>query len=318
MFHAWSTAVIYYCTPHTLGHSIRLTAATLYIAAVFSFVILGRNKKLRLILSLAGFIVVAAFFISIRPDPHAAYPEYLRAAYVEFNGPKVTIHDVRNNNYRTRDDFDVFYEPRTYDIGQLQTLDVFVNYWCSSLVAHTFLSFGFSDGKFLSVSVENRIKSGETYDMWAGLFKQYELVYIWADERDLVRLRTNYRKEDVYLYRVKMKQDDIRKLFVSMLKRTNKIYNSPEFYNTILHSCTNTISSHLDKEAIIRRHFWRRHILTGDIDRRSYKEGLLYGGNLPFDKLREISKINLRAEGAGKDGDFSNKIRTHIDLFAGQ
>ncbi len=317
LLHVWSALALYYCSFPSSGRAIRLTAAVMYIAAVFSFVLFGRKRKLRLILSLIGFLAVMLFFISIRPNPRAVYPANLKAAYVEFGGSKVTIHDVRNNNYRKREDFDVRYEPRTYNVNEIRTLDVFVNYWGGmSLIAHTFLSFGFSDGRFISVSIEFRPEVGKTCDTLSGIFKQYELIYIWGDERDLVRLRTNYRKEDVYLYRVKMRQEDIQKLFISMLKQTNSVYKEPEFYNTLFRSCTNTIVDQARGEGIFKLPFWKRRFLTGDIDFRSYKDGLIYGTELPFAQLREKSKINARAVAADKDRDFSKKIRSHLNEFA--
>ncbi len=312
LLHLWSALALYYCSFPSLGRNIRLTAAVLYIAAVFAFVIFGKKRKFRMFLSLIGFLVAALFFISIKPNPRAAYPQDLKAAYVEFEWPKITIHDVRDNDYRTSKDFDVRYEARTYDVEEICSLDVFVNYWGSDIVAHTFLSFGFSDGKFVAVSIEIRPQAGESYCMLGGLFKQYELIYIWSDERDIVRLRTNYRKEDVYLYRVKIDREDIKKLFISMLKRTNSLYNHPEFYNTLFHSCTNTISSHLNEEAIIKIPFWKRRFLTGDIDLRAYKDGRILGTNISFAELREISKINARAIAADKDEGFSENIRTHL------
>ena len=109
-------------------------------------------------------------------------------------------------------------------------------------VAHTFLSFGFSDGRYLSVSVEIRPEVGESYGMLDGFFKQYELIYIWGDERDLVRTRTNYWNEDAYLYRSSLSEDKIQRLFISMLERTNSLYKNPEFYNTLTESCTSSVA----------------------------------------------------------------------------
>ena len=178
-------------------------------------------------------------------------------------------------------------------------------------IAHTFVSFGFADGRYLPVSIEIRPEVGEAYGMLEGFFKQYELIYIWGDERDLIRSRTNYRKEDAYLYRVNMTPENIQKLFVSMLMRTNSLHEAPQFYNTLFESCTNTIGDHLKAAKIMEIPFWKRRVRTGDIDRRLYHDGLL-DTSVPFDELRKAAHVNQRAQAADHALDFSKLIRTHL------
>jgi len=310
ILHLWAYGVIYFCSfPNNSAY--RGIFAILYLLVVLVFVFSQKRKTKALGKSLLGFLIICIWFLTIKPNPHAVYPKHLKAPSVEINGDDVTLHNVRFNHYRTREDFDVHYETRTYDLSKLQTVDIFVNYWGMDLIAHTFVSFGFEDGRYLPVSIEIRPEVGEVYGILDGLFKQYELLYLWADERDIALTRTNIRGEDAYLYRVNMKPESIRKLFISMLKRTNSLYEKPEFYNTLFESCTNTIGDHVISEGIFKVPFWERKFLSGDVDRRMYNLGLL-DTTQPFDTLRQKAKINDRALAADTDMDFSEKIRTHI------
>ena len=310
VLHAWTVGAIYFCSfPN--NSTYRGIFAILYLLVVCVFVFSQKRKTKVLGKSLLGFLIICIWFLTIKPNPHAVYPEHLKAPSVEFNGDDVTLHDVRFNRYRTREDFDVHYETRTYDIDKLKTADVFVNYWGMDAIAHTFVSFGFEDGRYLSVSIEIRPEVGEEYGMLDGLYKQYELLYLWADERDVALTRTNIRGEDAYLYRVNLKPESIRKLFISMLKRTNDLYEKPAFYNTLFESCTNTIGDHVINEGIMKVPFWKRRFLSGDVDKRMYDQGLL-DKTMAFDVLRKRAKINDRALAADKDLDFSKKIRTHL------
>ncbi len=157
-----------------------------------------------------------------------------------------------------------------------------------------------------------RPEIGKAYDMFQGFFKQYQLIYIWGDERDLVRTRTNYRKETAYLYRTTFSPDETKKMFLSMMQATNSIYLKPQFYNTLTHSCTNTLGNHIIATKIRPIKIWERRFLTGDVDRRMYKNGLIEKQGVPFAQLRKEASIDSRAIAADKDQNFSRKIRTHL------
>jgi hypothetical protein len=187
-----------------------------------------------------------------------------------------------------------------------------VNYWGMSAIAHTFLSFGFSDGRYVAVSIEIRPEVGEVYGMLTGFFKQYELLYIWGDERDLVRLRTNYKGEQVYLYRAAWPPETVRKLFVTMLERTQALSVAPQFYNTATQSCTNTIGNDIIAAHVMKIPWYKRRLRTGDIDRRLYAAGILRTQGKSFEELRRESLIDARAKAADRDAAFSEKIRTHL------
>lgn len=310
ILHGWSALAIFYCS-FPAHPQLRMPAAILYLLAVLAVVLFNRKHTRAFFLTLLGFVLVAIWFSSIQPKTGGVYPPELALPNVDFNGDQVTVHNVRNSNYRTPTDFDVRYETRTYNLSDLKTLDIMVNYWGMDAIAHTFLSFGFTGDRYLTVSVEIRPEVGKTYDMLQGFFKQYQLIYIWADDRDLIRLRTNYKKENVYLYRSTLTPEEVRKLLVSMLKATDGIYYKPVWYNTLTHSCTNTLGNHVIETGIRKIPIWKRRFLTGDVDQRLYKAGLL-DNSLPFPELRKRANIDARAIAADKDPDFSKKIRTHL------
>ena len=306
---AWSFGVLYYCLP--LDAFLRMVIATAYVLAVISLVIFSKKRARAFLISLLGYCVIVAWFGSIKPEEGGLFPPELAMPHAKIEGDKLTMYNVRNCNYRTKDDFDVKYETRTYDLRDIQSVDMLVNYWGIESVAHTFLSYGFSDGRYLCVSVEIRPEVGQSYGELKGLFKQYQLIYIWADERDLIRLRTNYKGEDVYLYRTRFSHPEVKKLFLSMVESTNAIYKEPFFYNTATHSCTNTIGHHINASGIYKIPWYKRRLLTGTVDERAY-DADAFITSMPFAEFRKDALIDDRARAADKNPDFSKKIRTHL------
>ena len=311
LVHLWSALAIAYVNLPQNSPYIK-AVVLIYLVIVFAVVLVNQKKTRTLLLSLVIFGIVCVWYVSVKPKTEAQYPQHLQMPHAEFKEDLVTIHNVRNNDYRTRDDFDVHYDIRTYSLNKLETLDIFINYWGMDAIAHAFVSFGFSDGKHIAVSIETRPEVGEVYGLLDGFFKRYELIYVWGDERDLVRTRTNYRKEDAYLYRVNMERKNIKKMFMSMIKRTNNLYETQEFYNTLFESCTNTLGDHIKSEGIMEVPFWKRRFLSGSVDQRMYNEGMLIDMDLPFIELRRAANINERALAADKSRNFSKEIRTHI------
>jgi hypothetical protein len=189
-----------------------------------------------------------------------------------------------------------------------------VSYWSKGLigglVGHTFLSFIFDNASPLSISIETRPEVGEGFNPLASLFKQFELIYVVGDERDLVRVRTNFREETVYLYRLNASPDDARRLFMVYLKRINELADRPEFYHLLSNSCTINIIRYANA-AGRRGRFDIRHLLNGLIDSYLYHSGRV-DTTLPFDELRRRSQINEAAQAANDAPDFSERIRASL------
>jgi hypothetical protein len=226
------------------------------------------------------------------------------------DGDRVRITGVRNFDYRTRNDFTVRYEEREVLLSHLTGVDFYVSYWSVGLVGHTFLSFIFDNAPPLSISIETRPEVGEGFNPIASLFKQFELIYVVGDERDIVGVRTNHRGETVYLYRLNASPDKARELLLVYLERINELADRPEFYHLLSNSCTINIIRYLNAAGRKGR-FDIRHLFNGLIDSYLYHSGRV-DTTLPFDELRRRSLINEAAQAAADAPDFSQRIRASV------
>jgi len=226
------------------------------------------------------------------------------------DGDRVRIIGVRNFDYRSVSDFTVRYEDREVQLSHLTGLDFYVSYWSEGMVGHTFVSFIFDNAPPLSISIETRPEVGEGFNPIASLFKQFELIYVVGEERDLVRVRTNYRKETVYLYHLNSSPADIRRLLLVYLERINELADRPEFYHLLSNSCTINIIRYANAVGRTGR-FDIRHLLNGLIDSYLYHSGRV-DTTLPFEELRRRSQINAVAQAADNAPDFSERIRAAL------
>jgi hypothetical protein len=258
------------------------------------------------------FLGVVVWYGSIKPSYDRPWrPEVAVMPRAIIDGDRVRITGVRNFEYRSRDDFTVRYEEREVSLSHLNSLDFYLCYfWKDAPVAHTFVSFGFDNAPPLSISIETRPEIGEGFDPVASLFKQFELIYVVGDERDLVRVRTNFRNEDVYLYHIRTPPEFARRLFLVYLERINELADNPEFYNLLSNSCTINIVRYANLAGRVGR-LDIRHIVNGWSDRYLYDAGAL-DTRLPFNELRRRSRINETAQAAGNAQDFSERIRKSL------
>jgi len=226
------------------------------------------------------------------------------------DGDRVRITGVRNFDYRSVNDFTVRHEEREIRLTHLTGLDFYVSYWSEGLVGHTFLSFIFDNAPPLSISIETRPEIGEGFDPVGSLFKQFELIYVVGDERDIVGLRTNHRGETVYLYRLNTSAEDARRLLLIYLERINQLADRPEFYHLLSNSCTINIIRYANAAGRQGR-FDIRHLFNGLIDSYLYHSGRV-DTTLPFSELRRRSLINRVAQAADRAADFSRRIRASL------
>lgn len=303
---AWAIAALYVDGP--AGWQIAL--AGLYAAFILVALILARGQLRRLAVCLAGFAVVLVWWLSISPSNDRNWQADVdRTAWAEFNGDTVTINNLRNFDYRSETDFDPRWETRTYDLAKLQGIDLFITFWGSPWIAHPILSFRFADGNHVAISVETRKVVGQEYSAIRGFFRQYELIYIVADERDVIRLRTNYRVgEEVYLYRSTSTPAAARDVFMDYLRSVNALHAQPQFYNAITSNCTSNIRVHTAAAPGSLPPWDWRLLLNGKSDEFAYQYGRL-AGDLPFDELKRRAHINDAARAADQDPDFSARIR---------
>jgi hypothetical protein len=304
----WAVLAILHAPIHSLRWRVALSCAF----AVFSIWALWHERSpLKLAMFGGAYAIVAAYWISIRPSHRRMWRpgfEVMPRAIVE--GDRVRLVGVRNFDYRSTNDFTVTYEEREVSLAHLTGIDFYVSYWMAGPVGHTFLSFVFDDAPPLSISIEARQEIGEGYAPVGSLFKQFELIYVVADERDVVRLRTNFRGERVYLYHLAISRDSARRLFRIYLDRLNRLAEHPEFYHLLSNSCTVNIVRYA-RAIGHRRSFNIRHYLNGLFDSYLYSVGRL-DTSLPFDELRARSFINAAARSADDAPDFSDRIRAGI------
>lgn len=222
----------------------------------------------------------------------------------------ITINNVRNFKYASTTSFVAKYYDETYDLNELIKVWYVVEPFSGIPgSAHTFLSFEFENDKFVSISVEIRKEKGEKYHPVKGLFNQYELMYVIADEKDVIKLRSNYRKDLVYVYPIRAPKEKMRLIFVDMLERANHLRDNPEFYNTITNTCTTNIVAHVNKITPKRIPFFNlRILLPANSDKLAYKLGLI-DTDLPFDEARQKYFINDRAMKYADSENFSRMIR---------
>ena len=304
----WASLAIYFS--NLPWGWLRLAAAVLFAALAIWLLWWSRLRRKSALFAVL-FLGVAAWWISIPPLQNRNWrPEVAVLPRATIDGDRVRITGVRNFDYRSRNDFTIRYEEREVQLSHLTGLDFFVSYWSEGLVGHTFLSFIFDNAPPLSISIETRPEVGEGFDPIASLFKQFELIYVVGDERDLVRVRTNYRKETVYLYRLNTSPDNARRLLMVYLERINELADRPEFYHLLSNSCTINIIRYAN--AVGRSGgFDIRHLLNGLIDSYLYYSGRI-DTTLPFDELRRRSLINGVAQAADNAPDFSDRIRASL------
>jgi hypothetical protein len=225
-------------------------------------------------------------------------------------GSQVTLNNVRDFSWRTDDDYDAHWETRHYDLDHLASADAVLSYWGSAAIAHAMISFGFDDGSHLVFSVEIRKKRGQQYSAIGGFFKQFETILTAADERDVIRVRTNVRGEDDYLYPLRMDKAAMRALFLSYVHAANKLAVTPAFYNTITSNCT-TIVYRMARQIDPGLPWDIRLLLTGYLPEYLYKVGAL-DRSVPIAELRQRGRITERARSSKPGDDFSRVIRVGI------
>lgn len=283
-------------------------------AAAFAAVVLGSAAALRpwrrtfALLAALGLGVLAAYLSLPATNDRDWAPDVARTPWASIDGDQVVLHEVRNFDYRTETDYAERWEERHYDLAKLATVDLSLTYWGSPHIAHTIVSFGFTDGQYLAVSIETRRERTESYSATRGFFRQYELAYVFADERDLLRLRTNYRQgEEVYLYRIDATPERARALFLDYVHTATELAHEPRWYNALTGNCTTNIRAHVQNSGPAQPWSWQL-LANGHLDELLYARGAI-DTSLPLAELRKRVWINERARAADQAPDFSQRIR---------
>ena len=296
---------------HVRGPRLRWFASLVPLVVVGGSLVLLPMRPWALAVWFGLLIVTILWWRSLRPKSDRDWKTGMDVLpHAELVGDVLRIRQFRNFRYTASGDPLPLYEERTFDLTKLSSLDFFLSHWSGPVIAHTLVSFGFDDGQFLVVSVEARLERRQSYSPLRGMFRSYELIFVIGDERDIIRLRTNIRRERVYLHRVRMPRQEVRQLLVDYLARAAELEERPEWYNSVTSNCTTNLFYH-------GRHrvpWWLTpHIFLNGLSARAmYLRGFL-DNSLPFKELQSRSDIRERALAAGDEADFSQQIRTHID-----
>jgi len=308
---AWGILALWWGSwPHWICVTILIIYAVAHVAAL----IIPPTRRVVVCCLLVFLIPLACFFLMQPSNDRNWQPDVAEMPFAQIEGDKITVHNVRNCNYVTETDFFPHFETRTYDLSKLKSVDYMLTDWGLKYIAHTMVSFGFEEDQYLCFSIETRKEVGESYSALKGFFRQYELIYIAGDERDLVRLRTNFRKgEDVFLYRMRVASfKNARNFLLDYLNRTNQLHENPQWYNALTENCMTSAFRLARKQAAPGKGKWHWSIiLNGFADRHAYENGTI-DTSLPFDALKRISRINDRALAADNSPDFSLMIRQGI------
>lgn len=300
---AWAIGALYFDFPKAGPF-----AAILFVIALLAIVLMVRGKLLKLATIFGAFAVVVLWWFTLKPSNNRAWqPDVAQTAWAEINGDEITIHNVRNFDYRSATDFTPHWETRTVRLSQITGIDLAINYWGSPWIAHPIVSFQFADSPPLCFSIETRKTIGQQYSTLEGFYRKYTLIYIVAGECDVLRLRTNYRHEDVYLYHTLASPAQAQERFREYINALNALHENPRWYNAVTSNCTTSIRA--QRSARLRAPWDWRILLNGKMDEMLYQDHAIATGEFSFHELKQRSLIDERARAADHDPDFSHVIR---------
>jgi hypothetical protein len=316
---AWAILALWFDGP-----SSRLLAGFLCVTVGLTSVLLAILVRpfLRGLLAASLLVIlIALWWSSLAPSNFRDWsPDVARTAQATFRDSFVTIHNVRNFKYRSETAYDQLWETRVYDLDHIRGVDLFMSFWGPTQIAHTIVSWDFGDrpdgdSQHLAISIETRKQRGQSYSAVRGFFRQFELYYVVADERDLIGLRTNHRGEQVYLYQIRATTEQARALLMDYLNEVNHLAEHPEWYNALTHNCTTSIRGHALNVGVGGPLDFRL-LANGHLDELLYERGQI-DTRVPFAELRASSNITERAKAAGDSADFSDRIRQGLPQARG-
>lgn len=307
---AWASGALLFDLPIVW---LRAPLALIYATAMLVTLNFLKARARAFGILAVGFLVVLLWWLTIKSAADRAWqPDVARRAWAEIQGDEVTLHDVRNCEYRSETDYTPRWETRVAHLSKIEGVDLAITYWGSPWIAHPIATFQFADSLPIAISIETRKAIGQSYSALRGFYRQYELIYIPADERDVIRLRTNYRGEEVYLYRTTASAERARGIFLEYLNRLNRLHGKPEFYNAVTDNCTTNIrAANIAAESGKAAPWNWRVLLNGKSDELLYERGSI-DRRLPFTELKALSLINQRAKAADTSSDFSRLIRVGL------
>jgi hypothetical protein len=306
LFHGWAAMALSIDGPTSVWLARGLIASQLVAGILLCW--FRWPKPGAVAAGLVPALVVLVWWLSIPASNDREWldeSEFPAAANIE--GDILTIRNVRNFDYRSNDDYTPRWETRTYDLSKLRGIDFIMSTWGSPLIAHTIASWDFGEGQYLAISIETRKEVGEEYSAILGFFRQFELYYVVADERDVIRVRANFRDEDVRLYHLTTRPEIAKAILLDYLEEVNRLAENPAWYNAFSQNCTTSIRHHVQHVMPSGLPNWRVFV-NGFLDELGYEKGRL-DTSLPFEELREKSRVSARSKAMPEGANYSEWIR---------
>nr|WP_066097933.1 DUF4105 domain-containing protein [Xanthomonas massiliensis] len=306
---AWGVMSMYYVlrAPALVRWAFILVWAGMGATALWGLRRRRENWALPAIFAL-GFAGLLAGWWSMQPQQDRDWSDDVaQRLQPQVSGSRVVLHNVRDFTWRSDSDYDVRWETREYDLDHLASADLALSYWMGPAIAHTLVSFGFDDGSRVVFSLEIRKERGEQFSALGGFFRKFEETLVAADERDILRVRTNVRGEDMYLYRLAIPPAGLREMFLGYVARAQALDRAPRFYNTLTSNCT-TIVYEVARQIDPGLPLDWRLLLSGYAAQYAYDHGGLMPG-YDFATLEAGGHVTARARAAGDAPDFSRRIR---------
>jgi hypothetical protein len=299
----WAAAALWFDFPVSW---LRWPLALGYLAFAAA---VGRKRIAIWLVSLA---LVIGWWFSLKPNENRNWqPDVARVSWAEIRDGRATIHNIRNCDYVSEMNYTPHWETKTVFLSDVRGVDLFLSHWGMDWIGHTIVSFAFADGSRLATSIEARKTVGQEYSAIRGFFRQFQTLYLISEERDVVRVRTNYRGESVYLYRTQTTPGDARNLFAHYLEWMNQARKRPEWYNAVTANCATNFVRYLAQAKVggISPWDWRT-LFVGEGDELLYEKGDLVTDGLPFAELKRRALIQPT-----NDDEFSQQIRMNRPGF---
>jgi hypothetical protein len=318
----WTALALFFNIPLSFWPAtiLALGVVVLYASALRERFLIGGWKGLawrdvRLsAAALAVTAVVAVWYIGfVTPNPNEDWiPKHVRMPHVEIEGDKVKVSNVRDFIWRTKADFTPEYRDRVYDVNALSSMYFVLSpIFDLEPVAHVWVGFGFSDGQHVAISVEARGVNGRPFGLFPSMFRQFQLIYVVGEERDVIGMRVVAREAEVRFYPVRSTQEQKRFIFLDMMKRAHSLEEHPEFYNLFANNCMNNITYHIRRLGSRPLPADRRFLLTGFSDRLLYDYGFLET-DLPFERAHQAFRIDEAMRQVPLDERFSERLREFL------
>jgi hypothetical protein len=307
---AWWVLAIWYGAPDPGW--LHWTLAGAYAVVVLALFAFARPLRRALLVWVVLVALLTMWWSTKKPSNDRDWaPDVARLPWAERHGDELVFHDVRDAEWTGPDTLTPRYVDRTVDLSRLLGADLFMCYWGSPSIAHTIVSWEFEDVEPIAISIETRKRRGQEYSAVAGFFKQYELIYVVATERDLIRVRASHRGEEIYLYRLDAPPEAARALLLDYVDSINGLREQPKFYDALVHNCTTTIRRHVTHIDPGAPPFDWRMLVNGRGDELLYEHGRI-DNSMPFEELRALSRVDGRARFADQDPAFSQRIRERL------